>query len=89
MKNPPLEALVHWFEHSIELAATLIEVLAVAIIVIATLTATFTYVRKMINRTAGLAGYEQYKVRVGRALLLGLRFWLRPTSCSQWRSSPA
>jgi uncharacterized membrane protein len=72
MKDAQAAALAHWLEYSIEMAATLIEVLAVAIIVIATLTATFTYVRKMINRTAGLAGYEQYKVRVGRALLLGL-----------------
>jgi uncharacterized membrane protein len=56
----------------IELAALLIEVLAVAIIIIATVVATVLYIRRLINRTAGLPGYEQYKVRLGRALLLGL-----------------
>jgi uncharacterized membrane protein len=56
----------------IEFAATLIELLAVAIIVLATAVATVLYVRRLVNRTAGLSGYEQYKVRLGRALLLGL-----------------
>jgi uncharacterized membrane protein len=56
----------------IEVAALLIEVLAVGIIVVATVAATVAYVRRLINRAAGLAGYEQYKVRLGRALLLGL-----------------
>lgn len=50
----------------------LIELLAVAIIVIATVTATIVYVRRVLNRAAGLPAYEQYKVRLGRALLLGL-----------------
>jgi uncharacterized membrane protein len=59
-------------EQAIELAAVLIEVLAVAIIVIATIGATISYARRLIGRTAGLSGYEQYKVRLGRALLLGL-----------------
>lgn len=56
----------------IELAALLIELLAVAIIIIATAVATVVYVRRVIHRAAGLPGYEQYKVRLGRALLLGL-----------------
>ena len=59
-------------EQVIEYAALLIELLAVGIIVIATLAATISYVRKLWARSAGLAGYEQYKVRLGRALLLGL-----------------
>jgi uncharacterized membrane protein len=59
-------------EKLIEYAALLIELLAVAIIVIATIAATVAYVRKLWARAAGLAGYEQYKVRLGRALLLGL-----------------
>lgn len=56
----------------IEVAALLIELLAVAIIVIATVTATVVYVRRVLNRASGLPAYEQYKVRLGRALLLGL-----------------
>jgi len=59
-------------ESLIEFAALLIELLAVAIIVVAMIVATVTYVRRLANREAGLAGYEQYKVRLGRALLLGL-----------------
>ena len=59
-------------EKVIEYAALLIEVLAVAIIVIATAAATVVYVSRLWRRTAGLVGYEQYKVRLGRALLLGL-----------------
>ena len=59
-------------EKVIEYAALLIEVLAVAIIVIATVAATFVFVRKLLRHSAGLPGYEQYKVRLGRALLLGL-----------------
>ena len=59
-------------EKVIEYAALLIEVLAVAIIVIATAAATVVYVSRLWRRTAGLGGYEQYKVRLGRALLLGL-----------------
>lgn len=64
--------LLHWLEQLIEVAALLIEVLAVAIIIIATAAATVVYMRRLINRKAGLSGYEQYKVRLGRALLLGL-----------------
>lgn len=59
-------------EGLIEYAALLIELLAVAIIIIATAAATLAYVRKLWARAPGLAGYEQYKVRLGRALLLGL-----------------
>jgi uncharacterized membrane protein len=59
-------------EKVIEYAALLIEVLAVAIIVIATAAATVVYVSRLWRRAAGLVGYEQYKVRLGRALLLGL-----------------
>jgi uncharacterized membrane protein len=64
--------LVPGLEQLIELAALMIEVLAVAIIIIATVAATFIYLRRLLNRRAGLSGYEQYKVRMGRALLLGL-----------------
>lgn len=63
--------LMPFIEGLIEIAALLIELLAVAII-IATVTATIVYVRKLLRRSAGLPGYEQYKVRLDRALLLGL-----------------
>lgn len=56
----------------IKVAALLVEILAVAVILIGTLTATFIYLRRVLNRTAGREGYEQYKVRLGRGLLLGL-----------------
>jgi uncharacterized membrane protein len=59
-------------ERVIEVAALLIELLAVGIIVLATVAATIAYARKLLTHKAGLAGYEQYKVRLGRALLLGL-----------------
>jgi uncharacterized membrane protein len=59
-------------EQWIELAAVVIEVLAVAIIVIATIYATVAYLVRLASRTAGLPAYEQYKIRLGRALLLGL-----------------
>jgi len=59
-------------EGLIGIAALLIELLAVAIIIIATVAATFVFVRKLLRHSAGLPGYEQYKVRLGRALLLGL-----------------
>ena len=59
-------------ERVIEVAALLIELLAVGIIVLATAAATIVYVRKLLTHKAGLAAYEQYKVRLGRALLLGL-----------------
>jgi uncharacterized membrane protein len=64
--------LLHNLEPLIEAAAALIEVLAVAIIIIGTAIATFIYVRALLSRTAGRAGYEQYKIRLGRTLLLGL-----------------
>ena len=70
LEEPPGVALS--IEKLIEYAALVIELLAVAIIVIATVAATVAYIRRLWRRAAGLAGYEQYKVRLGRALLLGL-----------------
>ena len=70
LEEPPDVALS--IEKLIEYAALVIELLAVAIIVIATVAATVAYIRRLWRRAAGLAGYEQYKVRLGRALLLGL-----------------
>jgi uncharacterized membrane protein len=58
--------------HLIEFAALGIEVLAVAIIVVAILHGTIRYLLHR-NRQGGEA-YERYKVQLGKALLLGLEF---------------
>jgi uncharacterized membrane protein len=58
--------------HLIELSAQGIEALAVAIIVVAIAHGTIRYLIH-INRQVGGA-YEQYKVQLGKALLLGLEF---------------
>jgi uncharacterized membrane protein len=58
--------------HLIELSAQGIEALAVAIIVVAIAHGTIRYLFH-INRQVGGA-YEQYKVQLGKALLLGLEF---------------
>lgn len=58
--------------HLIELAALGIEVLAVAIIVVAIVHGTIRYLLHL-NRKVGDA-YERYKVQLGKALLLGLEF---------------
>jgi uncharacterized membrane protein len=64
--------LIPFIDGLIEIAALLIELLAVAIIIIATVAATFVFIRKLLRHSAGLSGYEQYKIRLDRALLLGL-----------------
>jgi uncharacterized membrane protein len=56
----------------IEFSALGIEVLAVVIIVVATVTGALHYLVH-VNRQVGDA-YEQYKVHLGKALLLGLEF---------------
>ena len=53
-------------------AATGIEVLAVAIIVMVIATATAAYVFRSLAHRADLRTYEDYRQRVGRAMLLGL-----------------
>jgi uncharacterized membrane protein len=55
---------------TIEMSALGIEGLAVAVIVIATIHATISFVLKMRHEVP--EAYVQYKVRLGRALLLGL-----------------
>jgi uncharacterized membrane protein len=58
--------------HAIEVAAFAIEGLAVAIILIAIVHGAIRYLLH-INRHIGDA-YEQFKVQLGKALLLGLEF---------------
>lgn len=65
-------ALLTTIERVIENLALVIEVLAVGIIVVGTIVATAGYVRLLLQGEGGLEGYERYKGRMGRALLLGL-----------------
>lgn len=56
----------------IELASVAIEVLAVAIIIIFTIGATFDYVRRQSSREDRVSAYDQFRIRLARGLLLGL-----------------
>src|SRR5262245_26987919 len=56
----------------IDYAATGIEVLAVAIIVVVIAAATAVYASRSLAHRADLRTYEDYRQRVGRAMLLGL-----------------
>jgi uncharacterized membrane protein len=57
---------------AIEVSATAIEALAVAVIVIAIAYGTVRFLLHMRSRPEG--AYERYKVHLGKALLLGLEF---------------
>lgn len=59
-------------QQCVDYAATGIEVLAVAIIVVVISTATVAYVFRTLTRRADLRTYDDYRQRVGRAMLLGL-----------------
>jgi uncharacterized membrane protein len=63
---------LHLVEGMIANAALAIEVLAVLIIIGGTVVATLAYVGMLFKGEGGLEGYERYKIRLGRALLLGL-----------------
>ena len=62
----------HLFRRGIEVSALGIEVLAVAVIVIAIVHGTARYLIHIQQRAEG--AYEKYKVQLGKALLLGLEF---------------
>ena len=62
------EGMLNWVEY----AATGMELLAVAIIVMATVMATVAYLSKLAIRQADRSTYNDYRHKVGRALLLGL-----------------
>lgn len=63
-----VEGILSWVEY----AATGIEVLAVAIIVLVIIFATVSYSMKIVARQANMTTYTEFRNRVGRALLLGL-----------------
>jgi len=56
----------------IELSATVIEALAVAIICSAVLVGTIVYAAEILSRRANDGSYTNFRRRIGRALLLGL-----------------
>jgi uncharacterized membrane protein len=56
----------------IEVAALAIEILAVSIIVIGTISATVAFLTRLRGQPERQPAFEQYKIRLGRALLLGL-----------------
>lgn len=61
---------MHTIHSTIEMGALGIETLAVAVILIATIHGTISFVLTMRQQAAD--AYTQYKVRLGKALLLGL-----------------
>ena len=63
-------AILVWIEY----AALLIEILAVAIIIVAIIVALARYLFRYAIRRTGDDLYHQLKVSLGRALLLGLEF---------------
>lgn len=67
-RDAPLEGMLYWVGY----AATGIEVLAVAIIVVAILMATVSYLLKIAARQTDRGTYNDYRHKVGRALILGL-----------------
>lgn len=74
-ETPVAEEAGGWLtsiEAVIENAALMIEILAVFIIIAGTVVATVAYAGMLVKGERGLSGYERYKVRMGRALLLGL-----------------
>ena len=57
----------------LEPVTLLLEVAGVAAILVATLIATFTFVRAL-RRDGATTAYEQYRANLGRGILLGLEF---------------
>jgi uncharacterized membrane protein len=66
--DAPLEGMLYWVAY----AATGIELLAVAVIVLVIVFATASYALKILARQADHSTYTDFRHRVGRALLLGL-----------------
>lgn len=62
------DVIRHW----VEIAATGIEVLAVAIIVAVIVGATALYLARILTRRADATSYQKFREVVGRALLVGL-----------------
>ena len=67
-RDTAIEGMLKWVEY----AATAVELLAVVIIVVAIFAATLVYLSKIAARQADRVTYNNYRYKVGRALLLGL-----------------
>jgi uncharacterized membrane protein len=67
-RDATVEGMLRWVEY----AARGVEFLAVTIIVVAILMATLSYLSKIAARQADRGTYNDYRHKVGRALLLGL-----------------
>ena len=67
-RDAPLEGMLYWVAY----AATGVELLAVAVIVVVIVFATVSYAMKILARQADKTTYTDFRHRVGRALLLGL-----------------
>jgi len=68
MREAAVEGMLSWVQY----AATGMELLAVAIIVLVILFATVSYVLRIMVRQADTTTYTDFRHRIGRALLLGL-----------------
>jgi uncharacterized membrane protein len=68
MRETAIEGMLSWVQY----AATGMELLAVAIIVLVILFATVSYVLRILARQVDMTTYTDFRHRVGRALLLGL-----------------
>jgi uncharacterized membrane protein len=68
MAESGIRALLSWVEY----AATGVELLAVVIIVAVIVFATLAYVARIAARQADRATYNEFRHKIGRALLLGL-----------------
>ena len=68
MQEAAVEGMLSWVQY----AATGMELLAVAIIVLVILFATVSYVLKIVSRQVDNTTYTDFRHRIGRALLLGL-----------------
>jgi uncharacterized membrane protein len=68
MREAAFEGMLSWVQY----AATGMELLAVAIIVLVILFATVSYVLRIMVRQADTTTYTDFRHRIGRALLLGL-----------------
>lgn len=64
--------LVELIELVATYAALAIEALAVVIIIVFTVGATYSFVLRMTRGRGGVPAFDEYKVRLGRGLLLGL-----------------
>ena len=68
VRDAPLEGMLYWVAY----AATGIELLAVAVIVVVIIFATVSYSTRIMARQADMTTYTEFRNRVGRALLFGL-----------------